>query len=249
MYNYEEYKIINEFLSLQNLKHLSIPAFLLGAGFGVAYLIHRILQRDKEKNMLSNEIKMKIKNEAPKEEIDKLKDKLTVLKNDQKDDYEKLNDKKEKVKEEKEKEKEKEKTNEERALIFNDIKTFNKNSYYLFEEISLDELEKQIEKDKKDIQYKPKYFSMTWYNLPTESQLEDLNDYKMNAEQIYTGFCYTCIGRGVVSLKNIKMIQDGIQMLIDKYPDNIEYKKALELTSELKPRYERLMTNIRKIEK
>ena len=48
---------------------------------------------------------------------------------------------------------------------------------------------------------------------------------------------YTMIGRGILSEKTKMMIQDGIEMLINKYPNDQRYTDALEMTKDLKIRF------------
>jgi len=77
---------------------------------------------------------------------------------------------------------------------------------------------------------KPSIFQYTIYRLPTEDELNEFANFpNLTAEEIENGFSYTIIGRGIKSAKNQQMICDSIQMLIDKYPENEEYKKALEI--------------------
>jgi hypothetical protein len=65
------------------------------------------------------------------------------------------------------------------------------------------------------------------YRLPTKSEIEEVNSYNLTSDKIISGFGYTIIGRGIRSMENKKMIYDSIKMLVDMYPDNTEYNKAL----------------------
>ena len=92
---------------------------------------------------------------------------------------------------------------------------------------SVDSLLKMgIEPDKD----KPSIFKYTIYRLPNEKELEEFENYpNLTPKQIYNGFGYTIIGKGMNSEKNTNMIKQSIQMLIDKYPNDDRYKQALEL--------------------
>lgn len=77
---------------------------------------------------------------------------------------------------------------------------------------------------------KPSIFQYTIYRLPTEEELNEFSEFpNLTAKEIKNGFSYTIIGKGIKTAKNQQMIIDSIQMLIDKYPENEEYKKALEI--------------------
>ena len=75
----------------------------------------------------------------------------------------------------------------------------------------------------------PKIFISTAYRLPTEAELVDINNYNLKAQDILEGFSYTIIGRGVNSSDNRQKIFQSMKMLYYKYPDNPEYKQALDL--------------------
>lgn len=74
---------------------------------------------------------------------------------------------------------------------------------------------------------KPKIFTYTIYRLPTKEELIDVNNSQLNADEIINGFTYTIVGRGIKSPENKKMIINSIKLLHDLYPDNMEYKIAL----------------------
>lgn len=88
-----------------------------------------------------------------------------------------------------------------------------------------------INKNKKNTsENKPSIFKQTIYRLPNEQELEEfINFPNLTSDDIINGFTYTIIGKGVKNANNNKMIIDSIQMLSDKYPENKEYKKALEI--------------------
>ena len=73
----------------------------------------------------------------------------------------------------------------------------------------------------------PTIFKKTIYKLPTQAQLEEFEAFQLESEDIVNGFGYTIIGRGMKSEANSRMIISSISMLCDKYPDNKEYKIAL----------------------
>jgi hypothetical protein len=80
---------------------------------------------------------------------------------------------------------------------------------------------------------KPPIFHRTIYRIPTNEELEQLNSYQLSAKEILDGFEYTMIGRGVLNQDNKNKITKSIKMLIDMYPDNEEYKKALDRAKKL----------------
>jgi hypothetical protein len=85
---------------------------------------------------------------------------------------------------------------------------------------------------------KPSIFQYTTYRLPSEDELKEFENYpNLTAEDIENGFGYTMIGRGILSETNKKLIQEGIKMLIEKYPDDNRYKDALEIANKLTPRF------------
>ena len=86
---------------------------------------------------------------------------------------------------------------------------------------------------------KPSIFQYTLYRLPTEAELDEFEKYpELTADEIVNGFCYTIIGRGITSAKNIETIKDCMRMLIDKYPGDSRYPEALEIaTRELKSKW------------
>ncbi len=73
----------------------------------------------------------------------------------------------------------------------------------------------------------PSIFKKTIYRLPTAEELKEVDERKMSADDIRQGFSYTIIGRGVKSPKNEAMIKESITMLSEMFPENTEYKEAL----------------------
>jgi hypothetical protein len=94
---------------------------------------------------------------------------------------------------------------------------------------SLDEL-KTLENYYMD--NKPSIFNHTIYRLPTDEELNEINNYDLSADEIFNGFGYTIIGRGITSTKNKQMIIKSIEMLCEKYPDNAIYLEALNKAKE-----------------
>lgn len=82
----------------------------------------------------------------------------------------------------------------------------------------------------------PTIFTRTIYRLPTNEELFEVNNYQLEADEIVKGFSYTIIGRGMRSPSNVNMIKESIKMLCDLYPENLEYKKALDNVAPLNPR-------------
>jgi hypothetical protein len=95
---------------------------------------------------------------------------------------------------------------------------------------SLDEL-KTLENYYMD--NKPSIFNHTIYRLPTDEELNEINNYDLSADEIFNGFSYTIIGRGITSTENKQKIIKSIEMLCEKYPENIEYLTALSLAKEM----------------
>jgi hypothetical protein len=79
----------------------------------------------------------------------------------------------------------------------------------------------------------PEIFQKTIYRLPTKDELENINSYNLSAQEIFNGFEYTIIGRGIKSLKNKNMIIESIKQLCELYPDNKNYEEALNLANNM----------------
>ena len=84
---------------------------------------------------------------------------------------------------------------------------------------------------------KPSIFQSTIYRLPSNKELEEVNDYKLNSDDVLSGFRYTIVGRGIMDDKNKQMIIQSIKMLSDLYPENNEYKKAIEAAKQIQPKF------------
>lgn len=83
---------------------------------------------------------------------------------------------------------------------------------------------------------KPSIFSRTIYRIPTKEELEEVNSYNLNSEEILEGFRYTIVGRGILDNKIKNQIIESIEMLVKLFPNNIEYENALNEAVELKIR-------------
>jgi len=82
---------------------------------------------------------------------------------------------------------------------------------------------------KENLESKPTIFRGTTYRNPTVAELKEVNDYNLSAQEIINGFTYTIVGRGMRNEKTYNMIISAIENLIKLYPDNMEYKKALDM--------------------
>jgi hypothetical protein len=76
---------------------------------------------------------------------------------------------------------------------------------------------------------KPKIFQYTIYRLPEKEEIYNIDKFNLSAKEILDGFGYTIIGRGIASKSNYDAIFKSIQMMIDEFPDNENYKEALQL--------------------
>jgi hypothetical protein len=103
----------------------------------------------------------------------------------------------------------------------------NKNNYK--NDASSSDPQQGQTKSAADNQYKPDFFSKTWYCNPTDEQLKDINTYNFPAKNIINGFHYSLVGRGFMNNDTKVKIINGITRLCTMYPENNEYKKALEI--------------------
>lgn len=84
---------------------------------------------------------------------------------------------------------------------------------------------------------KPKIFTYTAYRLPNTEDIDEINNAKLSAKEIFDGFSYTLIGRGILSNETKSKIVEAISMLINSNPENLEYQKALEMAKSMKGRF------------
>jgi hypothetical protein len=78
------------------------------------------------------------------------------------------------------------------------------------------------------INIQPDIFTHTIYRLPSKLELKNINEYNLTANEIIDGFIYTIVGRGILTPKYQETIIKAIEMLVDMFPDNEEYKLALK---------------------
>lgn len=94
--------------------------------------------------------------------------------------------------------------------------------------ISDEELKSIIKKNEETAKHKPEIFKRTIYRDPTKEELEDVNSKKLSAKDILSGFSYTMVGRGMLFQKQKDQIVNAITLLTDLFPENKEYKEALD---------------------
>lgn len=114
----------------------------------------------------------------------------------------------------------------------------------LEEYVQLNESVEQLQKiadnfgDGKIDKSKPSIFQYTIYRLPTKDEIKEFENYpKLTADKILDGFYYTMVGRGILSDESKKRIINGIQLLVDAYPNESKYTDALKQAIELKSRF------------
>ena len=79
-----------------------------------------------------------------------------------------------------------------------------------------------------DMNKQPVIFTFTKYALPSNLELEDVNNCGLSCDEVLNGFYYTMVGKGILNSENKDLIVKSINMLCEKYPNNAEYKKAFE---------------------
>lgn len=84
---------------------------------------------------------------------------------------------------------------------------------------------------------KPSIFEETIYRLPTTEELNEVNNFNLTSEQIIQGLSYTIVGRGIMDSVKKDRIIESITKLIELYPDNQNYKLALENARGIKTRF------------
>lgn len=83
----------------------------------------------------------------------------------------------------------------------------------------------------------PSIFEETIYRLPTTEELNEVNNFNLTSEQIIQGLSYTIVGRGIMDSVKKDRIIESITKLIELYPDNHNYKLALENAKGLKTKF------------
>jgi hypothetical protein len=81
---------------------------------------------------------------------------------------------------------------------------------------------------------KPEIFRETIYRAPTKEELIDVDKYNLSAKNIVSGLYYTMVGRGFLGQQQKDRIFGAVIDLIELFPTNKEYKKALDEISKLK---------------
>jgi len=77
---------------------------------------------------------------------------------------------------------------------------------------------------------KPSIFLRTIFRIPTYNEITGFENFPdLTVNEIVNGFAFTMIGNGIDCRKNIEFIISGIQMLVDRYPENKIYNEALVL--------------------
>lgn len=99
---------------------------------------------------------------------------------------------------------------------------------YQFYEYEKDKAEKMNKEIKNHDKRKPVIFKETIYRIPTKEELLEVDSFKLNSDEIIKGLSYTIIGRGIKRDKEINMIIKSLKLLVDLFPNNKEYTKALE---------------------
>lgn len=84
---------------------------------------------------------------------------------------------------------------------------------------------------------KPSIFEETIYRLPTTEELNEVNNFNLTSEQIIQGLSYTIVGRGIMDSVKKDRIIESITKLIELYPDNQNYKLALENARGIKTKF------------
>lgn len=81
---------------------------------------------------------------------------------------------------------------------------------------------------------KPSIFLRTIYRVPTKEELIEVDSFNLSPDEIYDGFCYTIVGRGIMMQDKKDTIIESIKMLNEMFPG--KYKKALEKAKEIELR-------------
>ena len=84
---------------------------------------------------------------------------------------------------------------------------------------------------------KPSIFEETIYRLPNIEELNEVNDFDLTSEELIRGLSYTIVGRGIMDSVKKDRIIESITKLIELYPENPNYKLALENARGIKTRF------------
>lgn len=91
--------------------------------------------------------------------------------------------------------------------------------------------------DIRQINMKPKIFTYTAYRLPNTKDINEINSANLSSEELFNGFSYTIIGRGVADNESKTKIIEAIKLMIQSNPTNEKYKKALEMAKNMKGKF------------
>lgn len=78
---------------------------------------------------------------------------------------------------------------------------------------------------KKKASNKPSIFQRTVYRTPTKDELIEVDSFNLSPDEIYKGFCYTVVGRGIMRQKEKDTIIKSIELLNEMFPG--KYEKVL----------------------
>ncbi len=84
---------------------------------------------------------------------------------------------------------------------------------------------------------KPSVFEKTIYRLPNNSELKEIDEFKLSSDQILEGLKYTIIGRGITDSNNKQTIIEAITQLCELFPKNVEYQDALTKAKKIQPKF------------
>lgn len=84
---------------------------------------------------------------------------------------------------------------------------------------------------------KPSIFEETIYRLPNIEELNEVNDFDLTSEELIRGLSYTIVGRGIMDSVKKDRIIESISKLIELYPNNQNYKLALENARGIKTKF------------
>lgn len=83
----------------------------------------------------------------------------------------------------------------------------------------------------------PSIFQRTIYRLPTPDELKEVDSFNLDSKDVLDGFLYTIVGRGMMDGKNKGLIIKSIEMLLNLYPENEQYKVAFDDAKKIEVRF------------
>jgi hypothetical protein len=75
---------------------------------------------------------------------------------------------------------------------------------------------------------KPSFFCSTKYREPTDEELIEINNSNPTVNELSKGLGYSIVGRGIEFEKQKNMIKNVMKRLIIMFPNNKNYKIALQ---------------------